>query len=796
MANGANFGPLSIVLDPQSHEKRGHSRHDADSVRSSHSVQFYEEDDALLERLEEYIGSALGAGNSCIVVATAEHSGALLTRLNKSGIRADRMVEMGQLIVLDAADTLKLFAPDGWPDGARFNALLDGLLSQATLHARRSRRRVTIYGEMVALLWADGKRDAAIRLEQLWNELGKKHSFSLLCGYPIKNFSRVEDEAAFRQVCGEHSDVMPCESYTALTTESDRLVTISQLQQKAQILQTIAEEREHLALELAGEIEELRKLHELSMRLPRLDSQQMMQEILQAVVHLHQTEFGLLSIRNPEREELLAAASVGLGDEFLSLVNRVPAGAGACGTCMARGERVIVEDTAADPIFAPYFEASRVAGFRAVHSTPLMDRSGKLIGVLSVQFRQPYRPSVREMRLTDLYAHMAANAIENARLLHESQSELTLRRNTELALRQSEEFSRSIVENSADCIKVLDAEGRLVYMSAPGQRALGIEDMSSILGRHWVDFWALADRERAAKAIAAARKGGVGCFEGALSVGGRTTWWSVKISPIPGVDGQAEKLIAISREITELKLAQATLIEAEKLAAAGRLAATVAHEINNPLEAVTNFIYLAKTTQGLPEDVYRQLDVADQELSRVGHIAQQTLGFYKDNSHSRPVNVAELIDDVASVYERKLHYKKITLEKQTTEGLRIVARQGDLKQVLSNLLTNAIDAIGERGRIALRAREATAWQTGTRGIRITVADNGVGMSPEVQAEAFVPFFTTKSEIGTGIGLWVTRNLIERHGGFIRCRSAKAPVPGTVMDIFLPLVSTEGPPLRS
>jgi signal transduction histidine kinase len=130
------------------------------------------------------------------------------------------------------------------------------------------------------------------------------------------------------------------------------------------------------------------------------------------------------------------------------------------------------------------------------------------------------------------------------------------------------------------------------------------------------------------------------------------------------------------------------------------------------------------------------------------------------------------------------------LDKQVAAGLEIVARKGDLKQVLSNLLTNAIDATGERGRISVRVRPAIHWSTGSRGVRITVADNGTGMSPQVQARAFVPFFTTKAEVGTGIGLWVTKNLLEKQGGSIRCRSRQAAVSGTVMNIFLPLTSPE------
>jgi PAS domain S-box-containing protein len=579
-----------------------------------------------------------------------------------------------------------------------------------------------------------------------------------------------------------HSASSPSESHSALNA--------SHWQQKAQMLQAVAEERERLTQELAGEIEELRKLHDLSVRLARQDPQQIMREVLQAVIALHDAASGLIFLRNPDSNQLEVATSEGLDAQFLPYAELVRSGGGACGICMANKERVVIEDTESDPVFASYREAARFAGSRAIHSTPMLNRSGELIGGLSVHFRRPYKPSVREMRLTDLYAQMAADTIENTRLLKAVHTELGLRKTVEKALSESEKFSRSIVENSADCIKVLDCEGRLVYASPPCCRALAVTDVESILGRPWVSLWDEADRERVSAAISAARAGGVGTFQAASTAGDQIKWWDVKISSILDAQGEVERFIAISREITELKLAHDALIEAEKLAAAGRLAATVAHEINNPLEAVTNFIYLAKTTPGLPEDVYSHLDIADLELARVGNIAQQTLGFYKDTLSPRQVDVAALIDDVISIYARKMQHKKLAVDLQVARHLGIFCRQGDLKQVLSNLLSNAIDAGRNQGRIIVRAHRTTDWRSGLPGVRILVADNGAGMSPEVQARAFSAFFTTKADVGTGIGLWVTRNLLEKHGGSIRCRSSQAPVSGTVMNIFLPLALPE------
>jgi PAS domain S-box-containing protein len=214
-------------------------------------------------------------------------------------------------------------------------------------------------------------------------------------------------------------------------------------------------------------------------------------------------------------------------------------------------------------------------------------------------------------------AHILQSAVE-AR-----EREMAHRKLVEEKLRRTEEFAKKVVENSIDCIKVLDLDGRLEYMSPPGQRALEIEDFSDFLGRRWVDFWKEEDRSRAEAAVANAKAGGIGSFQGDCStVGGVRKTWDVKITPALDADGNVDRMIAVSRDITELKLAQTAALQAEKLAATGRLAATIAHEINNPLEAVTNFIYLAKTSDGVPEDICKHLEIADRELARVAQIAQ------------------------------------------------------------------------------------------------------------------------------------------------------------------------------
>jgi signal transduction histidine kinase len=196
---------------------------------------------------------------------------------------------------------------------------------------------------------------------------------------------------------------------------------------------------------------------------------------------------------------------------------------------------------------------------------------------------------------------------------------------------------------------------------------------------------------------------------------------------------------------------------------------------------------LARHNPDLPEKVRRDLESADRELARVSHIAQQTLGFYRDSSLPVRVVLPDLISDVLRIYERKLQYKNLTIEKRISPNLMVYALQGELKQIVSNLVSNAIDACDEGGRVQISARTFSHFHSGRQGIRISVADNGKGISNDEKQRLFTPFFTTKKDVGTGLGLWVTKDLLEQRGGRIRFRSSiNHAKSGTVMNIFLPL----------
>lgn len=238
-------------------------------------------------------------------------------------------------------------------------------------------------------------------------------------------------------------------------------------------------------------------------------------------------------------------------------------------------------------------------------------------------------------------------------------------------------------------------------------------------------------------------------------------------------------------DITGRKRIEEALLRSEKLAVVGRLAASIAHEINNPLEAVTNLLYLARGADQL-SDVRQHLDLAERELRRVSAIATQTLRFHKQSMSPTEITSEALLTAVLSIFQGRILNSSVRVEMRCTSRRPIRCFEGEIRQVLCNLVGNAIDAMRrDGGRLLLRSRDGHD-RAGREGVFLTVADNGPGMSPETSARAFEPFFTTKGFSGTGLGLWICQEIVERHRGKLRLRSTQRPPKnGTVITIFLP-----------
>jgi PAS domain S-box-containing protein len=225
-----------------------------ESDQHAHIVQFYERDDFMVTEVARFIGTAIGAGDSGIVIATKPHRDGIAQQLASHGLNVTMAIAQGRYLALDAAETLAKFTITGQPDRERFTSVIGEVVERARKAAGREGARVAAFGEMVALLWAEGKREAAIQLEQFWNSLAETHSFSLHCAYPMKGFSRRDHGEPFLQICAEHSSVLPAESYMAVIEEEERRRTVAHLQQKAQTVETevalrLSEERFRLLVE-------------------------------------------------------------------------------------------------------------------------------------------------------------------------------------------------------------------------------------------------------------------------------------------------------------------------------------------------------------------------------------------------------------------------------------------------------------------------------------------------------------------------------------------------------------------
>ncbi len=257
--------------------------------------------------------------------------------------------------------------------------------------------------------------------------------------------------------------------------------------------------------------------------------------------------------------------------------------------------------------------------------------------------------------------------------------------------------------------------------------------------------------------------------------------------PLHDDQGSIRGAVAAFMDITERRATEAALRNSEKLATVGRLAATIAHEINNPLEAVTNVLYLLGRTPDLPPAAAQYVTIAQQELTRIASIVKQTLGFYRDTTTAVPIQLTEVLDGVLALYDRRIRGQGIRVERRYESDGDVFAFPGEIRQVFSNLIINAIEALPLRGRLRLHVYEtAHPVDPQRRGVRVVIADNGPGIAPAARARLFEPFFTTKGEKGTGLGLWVSQGIIRKHDGNIRMRSSTRPgASGTVFSIFLP-----------
>jgi two-component system, NtrC family, sensor kinase len=252
------------------------------------------------------------------------------------------------------------------------------------------------------------------------------------------------------------------------------------------------------------------------------------------------------------------------------------------------------------------------------------------------------------------------------------------------------------------------------------------------------------------------------------------------------VNLEGDAVLEVNRDITAQIMAEDALRETEKLAAMGRVAGIIAHEINNPLAAITNLFYLIRNHPSLDEDARQIARLAEQELQRVSHITRQTLTFYRESKTPIAVSLTELLDDVVGLQERQLHHAHIDVEKRYFSSCAVHGFPVELRQIFLNLIGNAIQAMPNGGTMRLTVREGFDWISGRRGISVFVTDTGVGIKKQDARKLFEPFFSTKSTKGTGLGLWISKGIAQKYEGRIAFRSyCPGPESMTSFRVFFP-----------
>jgi PAS domain S-box-containing protein len=479
-------------------------------------------------------------------------------------------------------------------------------------------------------------------------------------------------------------------------------------------------------------------------------------------------------------------ARVELANEFIRLYpERLDAERGPLKVILS-GEPELVTGISDEMLAAAARDARHLELLRALNIwsyivVPLR-LAGRSIGILRlVSSRERPNLTQADLQFAGEIAARAAHALENARL-HRQQTVLAQsleRERTFLSLAQR-------ASNAGSWEVDLTTEPWTITWSRNLEEIYGIAP-GAFPGNQqaWIDLLHPDDRDQAVRAVQESIENQVPLQHDFRIVrpDGEVRWISGRGQCVYAGDGSPRALIGINLDITDRRAAEAALMRSEKLSSAGRLAATIAHEINNPLEAVTNLIFLARSSPSPKKEQF--LEDADRELQRIAHITRQTLGFYRESVAPRQFaldqTIREVVSLLSSLFTRRESEPILDLQPVTIEAV-----EGEIRQLLSNLISNALDASPLGGAITIRLGKSWLESNGRRhrAARISVADHGEGIPSHQLSRIFEPFFTTKKDVGTGLGLWVAREIVNKHSGRIQVRSK--PGRGTVLSVLFPV----------
>lgn len=367
--------------------------------------------------------------------------------------------------------------------------------------------------------------------------------------------------------------------------------------------------------------------------------------------------------------------------------------------------------------------------------------------------------------------------------------EATERRNYEAELLRSRnraERMAEVVQHSTDAIIALSPEGIIQSWNSGAEQMFGF-DHSEVTGKTLPEvIFPETMQDELEEALDLLRRGeDVTRDTVGRSKLGREVQLSMNLTPHMEAPGTLVAFSAILRDISSRKRSEKALLQSEKLASVGRLASSIAHEINNPLESITNLLYILDGMATDPE-MKGFINTAQDEVARVSQIATHTLRFHRQSTNRTHLNIHDLFESTLVLYRTRLLNSSITSRIDRSDTTPLFCFEGELRQVMANLVGNAFDAMRTGGLLRLRSRQATLWKTGKKGIRLTIADTGTGMNTETLSRIFEPFFSTKGIGGTGLGLWITQELIDKNLGTIQVRSSI--VPGKSGTVFCLLFS--------
>lgn len=519
------------------------------------------------------------------------------------------------------------------------------------------------------------------------------------------------------------------------------------------------------------------------------DLPECLNSVLHAAIGITSAQAGSLRLWNREAGALEVAAQQGLDTSLLGPFDSLREDEAAqCGIPLKAGERLVVEDVAlTESVRTPgLIGALLAAGIRAFQSTPLVCTSGAVVGIISTHFHMPHRPSARQLRLLDALARQAADYVERVQ--------------TERALQARTEQFEALIESAPLAVCLVDSSFRVRHANSAAMRMFGASE--EIVNRNFEELMLSTwKREYGDGIVRKCRRTlltGESCTlpeERACRMGRQEQEyheWRIHRIDLPEA---AQGIVCYFRDIsprihTRMKIhdQEEKLRRVVRLAAEGQIASSLAHEINNPLAAVTNVLYLLSEHADLEPGAKKLVAAAVAEVSRLTHIVRHSLSYYRGGAVVAEIEISALVEERLAKFADRFAAAGVSVTRKIEAPACAAGKAEEIRQVIDNLLMNALEAMPHGGRMAVRVRRSRSWKNHEQpGVRMTVADSGSGIPLKNLRRVFDAFFTTKPEGGRGLGLWVVRGILARHGGSLSVRSREgAERSGTVVSIMLPV----------